>query len=241
MLNYKKLFAGVLLTSAASVAYADSDNEIWIEQSGTTLTLTIDQVGYGNKIGGNDFSSTASDMVITGTTLAIDIDQIGNSNKLYGPITLDTSTIDLFFTGDSNVVDWNIGYIGSADNADIDMTVTGDSNTWDFDLGYDASAESLDYDLTVVGDSNVFTTKIDSDTATWDWDVTGDSNDINTNQSDGADHTLTVDFIGSNADIDIVQSSGSCPTGISGCYGYIDLDITSDNATIAINQTDTSD
>ena len=73
-------------------------------------------------------------MVITGTTLTIDIDQIGNQNKLFFLLIADTSDFDLSFTGDSNVLDWNIGYQGSADDSVYDITVTGDSNTWDLDL-----------------------------------------------------------------------------------------------------------
>ena len=39
---------------------ASDDNEINIDQTGDTLTLYIDQIGYGNKIGLNDFSSSSS-------------------------------------------------------------------------------------------------------------------------------------------------------------------------------------
>ena len=77
----------------------------------------------------------ATDMTITGSNITFNLDQIGNSNQLFGPIVLDSSNIDMVFTGDSNIFDWNIGYTGSADNLDLDLAVTGDSNTWDFDLG----------------------------------------------------------------------------------------------------------
>ena len=56
---------------------------------------------------------------------------------------------NLDFLGDSNVLDWNIGYIGSSDDSTWDISVTGDSNTWDIDQGYVASAERLDLDLDV--------------------------------------------------------------------------------------------
>lgn len=125
-------------------AQATDDNEIRIDQEGDTLTLYIDQVGFGNKVANN--SDADEKMVITGTTLTIDIDQIGNQNKLFGPLIADTSDFDLSFTGDSNVLDWNIGYQGSADDSVYDITVTGDSNTWDLDQGYQFSAERLDLD-----------------------------------------------------------------------------------------------
>ena len=47
----KKLISIVvlLLTSMGVFAAATDDNEIRIDQTGDTLTLYIDQVGFGNK------------------------------------------------------------------------------------------------------------------------------------------------------------------------------------------------
>ena len=237
-----KYILGLVLLFSTSLAFAQAtdDNEINIDQEGDTLTLYIDQYGYGNKIGLNDFSSSSSPMVITGSTLNFNIDQIGNENLLYGKFIADTSTIVLSWTGDSNVWDWNVGYIGSADDANINSDITGDSNTMDFDLGYNASAERLDFDLAVIGDSNVFDVDIDVDDAVWNFDITGGSNNINTLQKDGAEHEINLTHVGSSADIDINQISGTCPTGISTCNGIITLDIDSENATIQINQKDSS-
>jgi hypothetical protein len=221
-------------------AQATDDNEINIEQDGDTLTLYIDQYGYGNKIGLDDFSSSSSAMPITGSSLTFNIDQIGNSNLLFGTFVGDSSTANLLFTGDSNSWDWNVGYIGSADSSAYDVDITGDSNTMDLDHGYNASAERLDLDLTVIGDSNVFDVDIDVDDAVWNFDITGGSNNINTLQKDGAEHEINLTHVGSSADIDINQISGTCPTGVSTCNGIITLDIDSENATIQINQKDSS-
>ena len=223
-------------------ALADStDNEIFLEQSGDTLNLTIDQVGYGNKLCGSISSGAcASDMVITGSNITFNLDQIGNSNQLYGPIVLGNSNIDMVFTGDSNVYDWNIGYNTAADNLDLDLAVTGSSNQWDVDIGYNQSATFLNYDLTLTGSSNVFTTVVDSDNVKWDWTITGGNNDFNTMQKD-ADQLLTATFEGSDGHIDIIQQTGTCPQGISSCSGIINIDITSDDATVTINQKDTGD
>ena len=49
----KKLISLFLLMSTSFVfAQATDDNEINITQSGDTLKLYIDQIGFGNKIGG---------------------------------------------------------------------------------------------------------------------------------------------------------------------------------------------
>ena len=223
-----------------AIAQATDDNEININQTGDTLTLFIDQYGYGNKIGLDDFSSSSSPMSVTGTSLNINIDQVGNENLLFGTIAADSSTYNLLFTGDSNSWDWNIGYIGSSDSSAIDVDITGDSNVMDFDQGYNAGAERLDLDLTVLGNTNIFDVDIDVDDAIWNFDITGASNNINTMQKDGGEHEINLTLSGDSADIDINQMSGTCPTGVTTCNGIITLDVTSDNATIQINQKDSS-
>ena len=74
----KKLFFSLglvtLLSTNILFEQATDDNEIRIDQEGDTLTLYIDQVGFGNKI--SQTSAFDDKMVITGTTLTIDIDMI---------------------------------------------------------------------------------------------------------------------------------------------------------------------
>ena len=56
----KKLISltlGLLLSTNILFAQATDDNEIKIEQEGDTLKLYIDQIGFGNKVGGDDESS----------------------------------------------------------------------------------------------------------------------------------------------------------------------------------------
>lgn len=236
----KNKFIAFILMFAVTDVYS-ADNEIMIDQTGDNFTLYIDQVGYGNLIGLDDFSTGGSNMTIIGSSITFDIDMIGNSNKLFGPVKGNTLDWDLLFTGDSNIFDWNIGYIGSSDSSVVDIDITGSSNSFDFDQGYTASAERLDFDLTLVGSSNTWDLDFESDDATWNWDFTGSNSNINTNMLDGGYHKQNVTFNGDSADIDITQQSGTCPTGVSSCIGEITLDITSDNAIIQIVQKDTSD
>ena len=230
-----------LMSTNILFAQATDDNEIRIDQEGDTLTLYIDQVGFGNKVANN--SDADEKMVITGTTLTIDIDQIGNQNKIFGPLIADTSDFDLSFTGDSNILDWNIGYQGSADDSVYDITVTGDSNTWDLDQGYQFSAERLDLDMTIIGNSNVFDLDFESDDNTFNWEITGDSNNLNVLMKDGA-HIQTVDYTGDSGDTDINQVSATRVSGSGNSCASPDakiiMDIDSDNATIQINQKDSA-
>ena len=219
-----------------SFAQSASDNEILITQTGDNLTLTIDQNGYGNKISGD--AQNGSDLTLTGSTMELNIDQIGNSNKFFGSVTSDNSTYNFVFTGDSNKWDWQDGGTGSTDSTTIDVDVTGSNNNFDVDHGEQASSERLDFDLTLIGSTNTFDIDIESDDAVWNWDYTGDDGDIVTSQTDGAYHEINMTFDGDSADIDIIQSSGTCATGITSCYSVTTMDVTSDNATITINQTD---
>ena len=242
----KKLISLILLMSTGFVfAQATDDNEIKITQTGDTLKLYIDQVGFGNKIGGDNGSSgsVSSAMSITGATLEFDLDFSGNNNVLFGPVVADSSYYKLDFTGDSNSIDWNIGYLGSADSSNINFDVTGSSNTFDIDQGYVTSAESLDADLILIGSSNIFDIDWEADNLTWNFDVTGSSNNINTLQNDASDSSLTFTLDGDSADVDINQLTGTCPSGATGCSSptsILTLDITSDNAIIQINQKDSS-
>ena len=238
----KLLSIALLLSTSFVFAQATDDNEVKITQSGDTLKLYVDQIGFGNKIGGDDASGgSLSAMSITGSSLEFDLDFTGNQNVLFGPVIADSSYYKLDFTGDSNEIDWNIGYIGSSDDSNINFDVTGDSNTFDIDQGYVVSAERLDADLILIGDSNVFDIDWESDDNVWNFDITGSSNNINTLQNDGAQN-LEFTLVGDSADVDINQISGTCATGAgvacSTPNANIVLDVTSDNAIIQITQKD---
>lgn len=242
MKMFNRYIAFLFLLCPVVLFAGTNDNEIKLDQSGDTLKLYVDQIGYGNKICGSISSGAcASDWVLTGNTVTMDIDMIGNLNQVFGPTLFDSTDVDLKFTGNSNIWDWNVGYGGSADSSVLDVDITGSSNTFDIDWGYSASAERLDFDLDITGGSNVWNIDIENDDATWNVDVIGSSNNFVTSMSDGAYNSLTMEFIGSNGDIDIIQSSGTCPTGVTGCYGVISADFDSENAIIDIKQKDTGD
>ncbi len=72
----------------ASPLYA-ADNEIYLDQSGTTLNLDIEQLGISNIIGGlNSTAGSVNAFDIDGTSMTIDINMIGNTNKFLGDICI---------------------------------------------------------------------------------------------------------------------------------------------------------
>ena len=80
-------------------AQATDDNEIKITQTGDTLKLYIDQVGFGNKIGGDNASSgnLGSAMAITGSSLEFDLDFLGNGFKIRTNSTYVNNGSNTFF------------------------------------------------------------------------------------------------------------------------------------------------
>jgi len=81
-----------------------ADNEIYVDQSGATANIDLEQLGSGNIIGG--LLSSAGNMTpldLDGVTMTLDINQIGNANKFLGDIYGDSVTGFFEFDGDSNV------------------------------------------------------------------------------------------------------------------------------------------
>jgi hypothetical protein len=75
-----------------SVAYG-ADNEIYVDQSGNTANIDLEQLGNSNIIGGlNSVAGTLTALDLDGLNLTLDINQIGNTNKFLGDIYGDNVT-----------------------------------------------------------------------------------------------------------------------------------------------------
>lgn len=238
------------------------DNEVLLDQTGDNLVLTILQAGYGNTLSGDATQST--DLVLTGSSLILDLIQDGNNNDFFGTLVLDgsgSSVLDFYMIGDGNIWDINAPGTNSADNADMLSSITGSNNLFDVGIGESASAENLNFDLTIIGSGNDFDTSftnskvwasgtgtnntgtstmvgilIDSDNAIWNFEITGDDNELATNQSGNSGHSLTADITGSDGDFQFTQSMTTTCT--SACNGVIDVEIDSENASVSIKQSD---
>ena len=60
MKMFKRYIAFLFLLCPVVVFAAANDNKILLDQAGDTLTLTIDQIGYGNKLCGTIASADLS-------------------------------------------------------------------------------------------------------------------------------------------------------------------------------------
>ena len=90
-----------LLLLLVSLNLYTADNEVYIDQSGATSNLDIEQVGGGgNIIGGADATAGASNMTpldLDGASMTLDVLQKGSTNKFLGDIWADNYTGYLFY------------------------------------------------------------------------------------------------------------------------------------------------
>lgn len=208
IINFLMLFASASAFSA--------DNEIYVDQSGATANIDIEQLGISNLIGG--LSSSAGNLTpldLDGNSLTLDINMIGNTNKFFGDIYANSFTGDYNFTGSTNTftiqVDPSNTY--GADSTDQQVDVTGSGNTFVLNQGTSALAATLDLDWVIQGSNNTITSNINIDGATNYVDI------------DGSDNTLTY--------------TGSGVTASAGGYFY--LDQTGGSRTFNIQQLSTQD
>ena len=211
--NYLTIKFLMLFASASAFS---ADNEIYVDQSGATANIDIEQLGISNLIGG--LSSSAGNLTpldLDGNSLTLDINMIGNTNKFFGDIYANSFTGDYNFTGSTNTftiqVDPSNTY--GADSTDQQVDVTGSGNTFVLNQGTSALAATLDLDWVIQGSNNTITSNINIDGATNYVDI------------DGSDNTLTYTGAG------VTASAG----------GYFYLDQTGGSRTFNIQQLSTQD
>ena len=202
----KKLISLLLTTTFVFAA----DNEIYVDQSGATANIDLEQLGSGNIIGGlNSAAGSLTALDLDGATLTLDINQIGNTNKFLGDILGDTITGFFEFDGDSNTftIQGDPTDTYGIDSSNYNVNVSGSSNTFTLVRGTSALAATLDLDWIVQGDGNTFDFDINYDGATNYVDVDGDSNTVNFTGSGYAGGYFYLDQTGNSRTFDITQSS----------------------------------
>jgi hypothetical protein len=219
----------IFLYSLAYMASAyGANNSIYITQSGASsaLTMNLDQIGNSNVIG-----TSQARVSLTGTAMTVDVDQVGDSNVIAATIAQgNSSSFTLRSTGDSNTQTLAVGATGDAQGSDFDFAATGDSNVLTYTAGAAATVTSGNTDIVIAGTSNNLNLVSEVVGATNNWDVDGDSNDIDTSQTGNANHSITADITGNTNNIDIDQTnSGGSTSGIVDIVaittgGLIDID-----------------
>ena len=221
------MWSAVFLAFAISGAIAfGANNSIYITQSGTALTMNIDQIGNSNVVG-----TTGTRATFTGTTITVDVDQVGDSNTLAATVAQANNTSFTVNTaGDSNVSTITGGGTGDIAGTDFDYAATGDSNVLTFVQGAAATATSGNQDFSVTGTSNDVNVACEVVGCVNSWTVSGNSNDIDTTQTGNANHSITGVITGNsnNIDVDQTNTGGSTTATLSiiatTSSGTIDID-----------------
>ena len=202
-----KLMSLVMLMSASIYG---ADNEIYVDQSGATANIDLEQLGSGNIMGGlNSVAGTLTALDLDGLNLTLDINQIGDSNKFLGDILGDNITGFFEFDGDSNTFTIQADPTNTygIDSSNLNVDATGSSNTFTLDLGTSAMASNTDLDWIINGDSNTFDFDINYDSGTSYVDVDGDSNTVNFTGSGYAGGYFYLDQTGNSRTFNIQQLS----------------------------------
>ena len=175
-----KIIIGLL--AIVSLGIYAADNEIYIDQTGTTFNLDAEQLGSGNIIGGaNAAAGSMTALDLDGNVQTIDVNQIGSSNKFLGDITANNFVGFWEFDGSTNVFNVQIDPANTygADNSNVNVDVTGGTNTFTLDLATTSLASNADVDWVINGDGNTFDFNINNADATNDVNVDGNDNTIN--------------------------------------------------------------
>ena len=226
----KKLISILFLSGAVWAA----DNEIYVDQSGASSSIDLEQIGSGNLIGGlNAAAGNMTPLDLDGTSMTLDINQIGSSNIFRGDITADSYTGYFNFSGSSNNFTMQTDPTNTygADTSDVNVDVTGSSNTFTLNQATSAMASTLDLDWTINGSNNSVTAAIDYDTATNYMDIDGDDNTVTLDADGYAQGYFYLDQTGNSRTFNVTQQSTLD-------NDWLKILSTGSNGTICVNQDD---
>jgi len=204
MKRYTAIFLFVTLSAWAA------DNEVYVDQSGATANIDLEQLGSSNIIGGlNSVAGTLTAFDLDGSGLTLDINQIGNTNKFLGDITGDSITGFFEFDGDTNsfTIQADPTNTFGINSSNYNVDVTGSTNTFTLNHGTSALASQLDLDWIIQGDSNTINYALDIDGATSYLDIDGDSNNLTYDGDGAAGGYFYLDQTGNSRTFNIQQQS----------------------------------
>ena len=204
MKRYTAIFLFVTLSAWAA------DNEVYVDQSGATANIDLEQLGGSNIIGGlNSVAGTLTAFDLDGTGLTLDINQIGNTNKFLGDITGNSITGFFEFDGDTNsfTIQGDPTNTFGIDSSNYNVDVTGSTNTFTLNHGTAGLASQLDLDWIINGDGNTINYALDIDGATSYLDIDGDSNNLTYDGDGAAGGYFYLDQTGNSRTFNIQQQS----------------------------------
>jgi hypothetical protein len=177
--DYNKMFGTIATTGSTINNFITGDYNLWNQKIGVANTA----------------DTITIDSVITGSTNSV-VFRAGNADDTYNISTplWNQSNAEAFWTVSGST--WS-------------RTASGQTAYWGSWTPTEGSADSLNMDLDVVGSDNIMNVFVNSSNATFNWDVTGSDNWIQTTMEDGADNNQTVAVTGDYNFIFVGQDTGS--------------------------------
>ena len=217
----------LLLVCFVSVAYTGNQDIYLTQSGGGAFTLTIDQIGSTNKVG-----TSAARVTMAGSSITADLKQQGATNTLAATIAQgNSSSWTMYQIGDSNTSTLTAGGGGSVASSDFDYNATGNSNILTWLQGSSSAATGGNFDAALTGNSNDLNIRSEVIGAINNWDIDGNSNDIDVTQIGTDDKAITFTLVGDSNNVDIDQT-----TNASGVTDTISLVANSTSGTINIDQ-----
>lgn len=170
---------------------ASTTNIIYLEQTGNSPTISINQDGNSNRAG-SDASGTINSMILNGNSQIVTIDQTGNLNVINTmKITGNEANVYLEQTGNSNSANISAGLTTS-----VSGTAVGNTNAL-LDFRFAGNSNALNY----TGNGSALQAAVY---------VTGNSNTLNLEQSSTAGQQMYINLDTSNNNtVNVLQSSAS--------------------------------
>jgi len=243
-----------LFVSQVALATNTGQNNVYIEQVGNANTITIDQIGGTNNVGGvttttltygNDnvisaFTPTAASALnyatITGSSNIVTLSHTGDNNWAQYNINGGTNTYSSTIIGSSNKTKLTIGTSGQngakSDNI-ITEIINGDLNY----LIQTLTKGSINSYNEMIGNSNQITTRLTSTSGDVHTTVTGSNNSLINEQDDGGTgHQLTQEITGGyNSIVTQQQGTNDSVINISTLGDHNSITVRSTNSSSIVN------
>lgn len=179
----------------AAALGAATTNIIYLEQTGSGPTISINQDGNSNRAG-SDASGTINSMILNGNTQSVTIDQTGNNN-IINTLKLTGNNVSLYLQqlGNGNTANISCGLTTSCSDTQAQV------NTASFDLRLDSTGKANGNTLNYTGNGPALQASVY---------VTGGGNTLNLSQTSTAGQQMLVNLTGSdNNTVNVTQSSAS--------------------------------
>lgn len=150
-------------------AQSTGPNKVYLEQIGDSNTITVEQVGGTNNVGG-----TGGNVSVNGTNVTtLTPDAPGTTN--YATTTGSNNVISINQTGSNNSAQYNV----TGSNNNYSSTVTGDNNQTKLTMGTsNVAASSNSVTESVVGNTNMIITNVQGSNVVSNVSITGSTNQV---------------------------------------------------------------